>query len=626
MAEWHGRFDTPQGGMDPRSYDLIARKSGSLKPIHPEEQIALPYLADPIARGAALSGLPGAPSEVARVSFWPAGAAWPEGRSFRIRLAAGTGAPQWDSGARVLSVFLPPAETAEVDLSSYLDEADLELMGVWQWVEERDPSNKAELKRRALQGCHWMITPCRRLTLLHAVQRPLVAPAFHRLTATRAPHDTGVSLVDDQPMPIDGKSTLRLDLEARWIDPVDSPGEPTWREIPVQAHAATLAIAPDQTRLPIHGQIRHELGDTKRRTVFYQAVATTRFREYFPFSDAEIRSGARPITRVSSAVAVEIPSSSPPLAPEVLYVVPLFEWSEFRRGRETVRVRRGNGLRVYLKRGWFSSGAGELLGVVFQQEGYGDLPFVRVPQRPLASYVTQWGTDPITNVGPAAGPSWQEMRSAFQSAVYVGENLDLREAETNATLPPVAVAGHEVRLDRERNLLCCDLEIDARAYYMPFVRLALARVQPHSVSGMHLSPIVRTDFAQLTPDRTASVVLESHGGAARVTVTGIGQALDLDTYYGRGQIEVQLETRDPGTPEDELAWRPYTEFQEFPIGLIPEGEGGQMRWTASIPLPPPGQRPRFLRLAIREYEQLDPSSTWDDPASYRLVYADTLPL
>ena len=41
---------------------------------------------------------------------------------------------------------------------------------------------------------------------------------------------------------------------------------------------------------------------------------------------------------------------------------------------------------------------------------------------------------------------------------------------------PVSVAGHEVHLDTERDLLYCDIDIDAHAYYMPFVRLALARV------------------------------------------------------------------------------------------------------------------------------------------------------
>jgi hypothetical protein len=114
-----------------------------------------------------------------------------------------------------------------------------------------------------------------------------------------------------------------------------------------------------------------------------------------------------------------------------------------------------------------------------------------------------------------------------------------------------------------------------------------------------------------------------------VTVTGIGQATDLDTYYYRGKIEVQLETRRPGILDDELAWRPYTEFQEFPIVLGPEVNAGEMRWTESVPLPPPGERPRDLRLAVREYEQLDPSSTWEDEQSYpvsRLVYADAISL
>ena len=50
----------------------------------------------------------------------------------------------------------------------------------------------------------------------------------------------------------------------------------------------------------------------------------------------------------------------------------------------------------------------------------------------------------------------------------------------------------------------CDLQLDAGASYFPFVRLALARYQPNSIAGEHLSRVVFPDFAQLVAERTAT--------------------------------------------------------------------------------------------------------------------------
>jgi len=51
------------------------------------------------------------------------------------------------------------------------------------------------------------------------------------------------------------------------------------------------------------------------------------------------------------------------------------------------------------------------------------------------------------------------------------------------------------------------------------VRLALARYQPQSVPGAHLSRVVLVDFVQLMPDRSASITfdpIDHHIGAAAI--------------------------------------------------------------------------------------------------------------
>ena len=246
-------------------------------------------------------------------------------------------------------------------------------------------------------------------------------------------------------------------------------------------------------------------------------------------------------------------------------------------------VRRGNAVRVWLRRPWFSSGDGEQLAVVLEPGSrlrhgweYVDTTFQssavqfatqqpaisRVPLRrasePSASvaraqgggtfqsaaasgigsqlvevglsvfgpppptaeqirtmlvpYVTQWGSDPVWE---SALPLHPPTVADFPRHVGFGSNLTLAETSSAAR---VVVAAHEVSWSPERKLWYCDIEIDAGNAYFPFVRLALARYQPHSVDGAHLSRVIMTDFIQLAPDRTAELKLS--GNSVGITVNG----------------------------------------------------------------------------------------------------------
>ena len=44
-----------------------------------------------------------------------------------------------------------------------------------------------------------------------------------------------------------------------------------------------------------------------------------------------------------------------------------------------------------------------------------------------------------------------------------------------------------------------------RSAYFLFIRLALARLQPHAVLGAELSKVVLADFIQCTPDRLVTL-------------------------------------------------------------------------------------------------------------------------
>ena len=117
--------------------------------------------------------------------------------------------PTWDPQKRVLTVSLPKGMQTVVPLSSYLLPDDLKLMGVWQWLREyidritlqipsacrcwirQSMSRKSPICSSArVEGGHWMLTPPRLLTLVHAVQQPIGLPEFTALAAQHEPYGT----------------------------------------------------------------------------------------------------------------------------------------------------------------------------------------------------------------------------------------------------------------------------------------------------------------------------------------------------------------------------------------------------------------------------------------------------
>jgi hypothetical protein len=818
LAEWHGRFDVAVGGASPQAsvdaqFNIAARESGTfldpapgafvfnpkptetptnlatrakgapLKPgeyvCHDIDKLVLPYLPDPLALGASFTTLPG--DAGTRLQNWVA-TAWPDVQPFRIRIENGSGAPSFkDDSPRALVVQLPQAEMVTVRLASFMEKKDLELMG--QWMRESS-ATRSQQQADAEQGRHWMLTPWQLLTLVHAVEKPLEAPVvdvptdgLQRLEGETFAVVTGA--IDNH-----AKSTGRLDIEANWDEPIDDLVALAPDVIKGRAHVADFLIeasetacrigrddaAPTASQPTVH-RVRHEFHDTKHRWVKYNAIATTRFREYFP---PAITDHPDLITNVGPEVLRSVPSSRRPDPPAIKYVVPTWTWTErrlpgigFAGGNRTLlptemRTRSGGGLRVYLERPWYSSGADELLGVVIADQpwitfpfdiaagmvvrpadraaadelatkvfdaglakgagppsappsrqlaealaqlseraagpphdpgeaspqGFADISldaafatartdldaertaavaalmraaggqqtrspllFSREQQKLLADmtirffppsgdpqkFITHWGLDPIWgSAGTDAGPYIHQ----FPLRVAVGTGISLLEAPGHT----VTVVGHQPKFDPSRKLWYCDLQLDAGAAYFPFVRLALARYQPFSIAGRHLSRVVLADFAQLVAERRAAFT-KIGTSAVRVSLRGPGGYTDNAKQFGQlkhstGLDNVtrlsrfalaQFEQLPPGATTD-LAWVPVGE--EVRLDLSAGGGLDDIRYSGTVPLPTVGQGFQ-LRLALREYEVFGTDEAEADdhfvaplifvlvrqPVRYRLVYA-----
>jgi hypothetical protein len=627
MAEQLGKLDVA-GGVDGSAATwgrLAAKDPGLLPEYGAAPPSPFPYLPDPLAIASALRGLPGMLPDATFVTSFETAADWMEPSPYRIAVMEGTGAPVWDPATRTLTVLLPKARVAKVRLSSVLEAPALDRMAMWHWIADAafDAEDVARLRSLAESGGHWMITPFRELTLVHAVLQPLERPVIQDIVPSRILGATYASL--DGAIGVHGASTGKVDLLASWSEPT---GEGFARR-DGRAHAFEVPVHDPAAATAALGSRRHELGDTKYRRVKYSATASTRFREYFA---ASITADPAMVQRASAAeVEVDILNSARPLAPGVVYVIPTFGWTSGADASASYS-RRTTGLRVYLESPWFSSGDGELLGVTMWL-GPSDFcggqatppPQLPVPQDfpdRLKSYATRWGRDPIWSSGnPHPLPTLEH----FPRAVAVETGLSIEE-RPDAVL---AVAGHGVGYDPERKLFYCDLDIDAGDLYYPFIRLALARYQPMSVQGAELSRVVLADFIQLAPGRMAWVARDpAKPDRLAITVSGEGYRGNA-SFPCASQIEVRVERFLDGD-EGGIGWVPVS-IEPQPLNdtqVLP----GQTAWTGTVTLPADRPDARF-RLIVEEYEYFlgdDPAFTAQAGRPFgrgkdrRLVYADAI--
>ncbi len=709
VAEEHGVLDDAVGRPDKSRYAMIVQRESAAIPNgtpsvdnygQPHFDVAtltVPYLPDPIARGAALRGLPGVGPVPLLVPFFdPPNIAWPDSASFRVKIIAGPFGvppvpPTWND--RTLTVTLAKADVARVRLSSYVDAADLDQLQIWNWILQQNLSSAQldALRDLVTSGGHWMFTPWRELVLVHAVRQPLVAPTFEAAFAAARDHEGQTDALLTGTVDLDLRSTLRLDVHAEWDELIDADPTPG----PVVARAVPLGLTlspddPDGDRTGLgsgsRSETRHQFGDTKHRTVYYKAIASTRFAEYFVERATPTLAGTNPVVlnaaglalgqetvtsmddattyrrdvdyaigeqagtiariaggtipdntqvRVAFVVApiirssLEVPENPPsprgrrvnvlssarPAAPDVRWVIPTFAWERPAAPPDKLlSVRRGRGLRVYLGRTWWSSGEGEMLGVVLWPNSQQAQPDDAQP------FVTMWGRDPVwitssLAYSPAVGDFPRATRTA--SAVLLRERGG-----------PVAVAGHPVAFDADRKLWYADIELSSLSdpSYFPFIRLALARYQPDSLGqpftdgGLYLSPIVLADFAQLAPDRAATITFlpDADGNVRNVDVRVIGSAAPFTQGGATTEVRVQPQrTRRNVDPSDDLAWEDMGKEQilAFASLIVPT-------WSGTVKLPVPrGTFP--MRLLVVESELIPQDG---GGMSRRTVFADTIRL
>jgi hypothetical protein len=651
--------------------------------VHDCDRLVLPYLPDSPAKGLSIV-FPEA--GVGRRIPFPSGTEgltaayagdWPTLEPYRLVLGAAPVLTATVARAEV-RFGLPPGDVQLLRLSSTIARPDVELFGAWRSLPD---SLRADLLvgKAAAEGLTWALTPPEDVILVHAVPRPVEAPRPTRLEPIRVAGDTGCRFRGG--IDVHGASTEFVNAEAFWADPVDDLGLPAPEHRDRRAVAFTTPVLPYESfvvlsgvtedadvHVPGAGLLRvhanvHQLGDSHHRVVRYHFRATTRFREYFDSSElapppGRETGGAAPdrpeddgCSVVGPAVEVSIPSTARPAAPVVHSVLPLFMWSESGDPEQPVglRRRRQAGVRIYLERPWYSSGDGELLAILL----------ARGEDENLQPWVSQWGGDPVWLAAPVKrralgeevrgpwgvahdGPS--EANGAMPVLQRILPLFDVRGQ------PLVEALGYRPVFSADRGMWYVDVAIDPGSAFWPFVRLAVARLQPDSVALCHLSPVVRCDFVQLTPERTASIN-RTDSRHVRVVVSGpVGSRIrhNPSEPLSAGSVNrlaqavtpnrsviARLQRRDPEIPTD-LGWKTVDVTE-----LVLSGHGGngfEAAWVGSLEtqetltVTRPGGNADW-RVAVEEWEllpgepaSLAPEARTDPVWERRLVYADELKL
>jgi hypothetical protein len=332
---------------------------------------------------------------------------------------------------------------------------------------------------------------------------------------------------------------------------------------------------------------------------------------------------------------VWIPATIRPAAPDVKELVPIFSWDDsttvdkavarFSRTRKT-------GLRLVLRRPWFSTGEGERAGIVFWPPPVLNLPLMKnqppfneieVPQAaalgllteedldPFGRFVSVWGTDPIRRepqekIDRHRFLSWNDLKLPEGALLHPRVLMPIpgtTPGQDKEMFVEVSVVSFPLTfIDGERDAY---VDIDLAPVIgiaEPVVRLGIVRMQlnarqdtPPSQridrSGIRCSPPVAVQ-SQLLPERRLSVsvteVDRKHGADGdqmSVSVVLSGPAAPIVAKEPDTKVRIELSERISG---EEIAIRTVGGARAQAEGpgdsdeLYFKYENGEASWVANF--------------------------------------------
>jgi hypothetical protein len=471
------------------------------------------------------------------------------------------------------------------------------------------------------------ITPPRKLTLVHAVKRPLEKPGFASAGSLSAkvvnfqvirPAGTSAATITGK-LNAHWLSTSKVTIVAKWTDRIDDLTKPApqYRTTPEVAtefpndgksFGDFSLLVPPVTSSPVN---QHRFRDTRAHSVTYSLSAFTRFREYYPGNPSE---NPEQFTEPGESYSITVLSSVRPPAPVISYIIPAFSWKDCKglRGRTMV-------LRVYLARPFLVSGDNETLGVVL----------LTTDRQANSALVSRWGADPIvTTSGKIVSNTMKAtdflaVQDPTQAPGVLRQVRTFILAETGTA----DVLPFSVDYAAERQLWYCDIPLSPSQTESAFARLAFVRWQPDSLNhdniDLRASPIVFADFMQIRADRW--VYFERQDAQhVKVSVSGIFRTAD-PAYPDEAIIRCKIQQRWHRLGDDDrnADWRPLIDAPAFTF-QSPDAGSAVGGWHATIKFPHSTNLYKY-RLVIeeKEYMNTDKSKAFgqtDDKRGCRYTY------
>jgi hypothetical protein len=455
-----------------------------------------------------------------------------------------------------LRLELPPGESQQIILSSSLRDATH--FGLFHAVADiTPPTDHGRMAQRAREGAMPILTPFVVVQVVHASQRPITAPMLaspYQATGgqiVQRGNTLGVPQLSvsygqlEVEINIDYRahfpSTGRIDIEANWTEPDDVPLRREW--LSLNKHESITHWALDSsdltfaldTRAGETRRIKHKFPDTRRHTVKYTAVATSRYAEFFnhyvknsageeepvpgmqvPASDPYLREAD--FQRRSAALEVVIPNRAEPPSFQIEYVIPKSMIQETYSSKgDVVSNEETRELRVYVRRPAWASGEGEMLGVLVApfSPGAGVNPNDPGFADELGGdAVSELAEDPLNLSEPIVDANLTKLTVSFfpepdepaRTVVRQALVAGLRLADSQSRT--ATVLGYRLQEIKGEDLLYADVRIAATDRAAPFLRLALVRYQPVSCTGAHVSNRAVMAYVRPSTDRSITVRFE----------------------------------------------------------------------------------------------------------------------
>lgn len=442
--------------------------------------------------------------------------------------------PHWQGASRTLVVRLPPGMTYEAEIRSEVEPSDLSRHRVHEWLDGQPTQED-------------VVTPSVSVRFVHAVPKPVLNPVITRVASgterSIAERAAPISNIKELMPRIardleDTRAKFALEAAAhkpttatlvpiaRWRECIDRVGQPPHYQS--QSHVlATHSVKNDKEGLVaglrgvalVSVDLEPTLPSTRHYLVDVEVHGTTRFRKYF-----EASKNHKVTSAISQSFTVSVLNTAPPRAPDVIELLPLTSTQVDPRSRGIHRARTIPGVRIYLDRGWFSSGDGELLAVIAEASGPGADP-------PARRTFSTWGNDPTQSVRASHTPIDFRPRADHAPSLD-GRRRVRRPGEDSGSWFSAEVENHRLPMgpeygdeggqrvnlflvapqyDTARDCWFADVEFSIGDAFSPFVQLALARYQPESIRGAELSPVVRAQLIQPLPEVSVTAVrLRSH--------------------------------------------------------------------------------------------------------------------